>query len=209
MKYTRIFTGLLATAVAATVIFSACKKDKNGNTSGGLFEIKGDLDYGGLSDTIKIDLGGGNQLSSIPTFDGELPGQLPFAVEYPFATDYEKYLKQYGTSKDLVKEIRFKTLSLEYTFPSKNDFDFMDSVRVFLRSTGLPDKMIAYQYGNNGATNVKKLNMQVITDNIKDYYLKDSITLTVKAHTHAGDTLFLPTQFKLGAVFSILANPVK
>jgi|GEM_PF-3974725 len=207
MRYTRIFTGLAAIVIAASTVLVACKKDKKGG-SGGLFEINGDLDYGGLSDTIKVDLGGGNQLPYIPTFDGELPGQLPFAVEYPLATDYEKYLKQYGTNKDLVKEIRFKTLGLEYTFPSKNDFDFMDSVKVILRSTGLPDKLIAYQNGVSG-TNVKKLNLTVIGDNIKEYYLRDSITLSVKAHTHAGDTLWLPTQFKLNAVFSIKANPVK
>ncbi len=134
----------------------------------------------------------------------------PGGLELPFpamavATNSQQYLSQYGSATNLVTSVDLKSLQLQIMQPSAGNFDFLDSVYVFISTKTQPEALIAYEVNiPKGATT---LDLYTNTDvNLKNYYTADTIYMRLQAHINAtplaGEVLNIP------AVFHVIANPL-
>jgi len=86
------------------------------------------------------------------------------------------------TRKDLVEEIRLKTLRLTHTSPSEGDFSFLKSVNVFISAEGLDEIKIAWK--DNIPANVGKILFLDLADvDLKEFIKKDKFVLRLNTVT--------------------------
>jgi hypothetical protein len=97
-----------------------------------------------------------------------------------------------------------KSLSMQVTAPPTQNLDFIDTVRVYVFGPNLPLKLVAYKYPvPNG---IQTVNMDVVDENIKEYFLQDTLHVRLTGYINA-----LPgsgTKVKLNTEFNLLANPL-
>lgn len=170
------------------VTFTDCKKIKE------LAEINQDFPY---NEEVEIPFG-----SSTGT---PLPVGMPVSLPpYSFATNYESFLNQYNTSSSKVIHVKLKSLSMRVTYPATQNMDFLDTVRVYVSGTGLPEKLAAYKYPV--PKGVQFLDLDIIDQNIKEYFLRDSMFVRLTGFANA-----LPaanTKMDLAVKFNLRANPL-
>lgn len=134
-----------------------------------------------------------------------LPVGIPVSLPtYSFATNYQSYLDQYNTSSSKVDHVKLKSLSMRVTYPTSQNFDFLDTVRVYVSGTNLPEILAAYKYPV--PKGVQFLDLDVVDQNLKDYFLRDSMYVKITGFANA-----LPaqgTKIDLAVKFNLLANPL-
>jgi hypothetical protein len=120
---------------------------------------------------------------------------------FPFATNIQTYLDQYDIEWENVVEVTPLRLTLEVIHPNHN-FDYVDSVQVFLSAPNLPEVMIAYSYTvPKGKMVIYLQNVQDL--NLKDYFLKETVYYRINTHINkvpAGE------QFTVSSIFHLKAN---
>lgn len=183
---------MFITAIAATVAATGCSKIKQ------LANITFDEPL--------------NEQVTVPSVPGYTQSVAlpPGGLELPFpalavATNSQQYLSQYGSATNLVTSVDLKSLQLQIMQPSAGNFDFLDSVYVFISTKTLPEALIAYDISiPKGATT---LALFTNTDvNLKKYYTADTIYMRLQAHINA--TPLAGEQLDIPAVFHIIANPL-
>jgi len=170
----------------------ACRKIKN------LANINVDIPYSTQLTIPQV----GDNTGGIP-----VPGRgaalnfPPVAVE----TNSKQYLAQYHTNEDNIRKVDLKKLSIQIITPPSQDFDFLDTVQLYIAAGNMPEVLVAYQY--NIPDNATMLDFITITDiNLKDYFLADTIRLRMRGYITA-----IPatgTQLKISSIFHMLANPL-
>lgn len=109
---------------------------------------------------------------------------LPFSIDTSFyqavATNYQALLTQYGITEVDVVSVMLKTLNLKI-IPSSTavpNFDFVDSVSIYVYNDNLPEKLIANKVPfPTGQTSV---NFNIVANqNLRAYFLQDSLKLRI------------------------------
>lgn len=123
---------------------------------------------------------------------------------YATATNSKVYVNQYGTAPDKVISVKLTQLKAEIVQPSSQTFDYIDTIRVYMSATGLPEQLAAYKYGI--AKGQTTLNLDCADVNLKEYYLKDTMYFRVNGHfVGIPDSA---TKIKLSSTFNMRANPL-
>lgn len=145
------------------------------------------------------------EVSGLPDNPFILPQGLtasipPIAVE----TKSEEYIKQYNTSSALITEVKLGQLKLEINEPATQNFDMMDSVWLFVSASGLPEIQAAYYF--DIPKGVKTLDLITSGDNLKEYFLQDSMYFRIQGHFYkAPDSASV---FTISTRFDAIANPL-
>ena len=151
-----------------------------------------------------------NQQVTVPqvagdTFGMDLPAggiSLAFPV-VPLATNSQTYITQYNTSADKIVEVDLDSFALQILSPGSQNFDFLDSVQLYLSAPSQPEVLVAYNYKVSKGQNT--LNLNTITSvNLKNYFIQDTLYLRISTHINA-----IPatgTQINSYTVFHMLAN---
>lgn len=178
---------LIATAMAVLSL-AACNKIKH------LVNINADLPYTKAFQAPKFD-------TSIHIPAGGINFSLPKeAIE----TNSEEALALYNTTPENIISVKMSRFAQKVTDPQNANFDFFDSLRVYLSVPGLPEKMVAHTY--HIPKGCAKLDLEYTDENLKDYFLRDTVYMRIQGHFVA-----LPdeaTQYKIDLNFNLLANPI-
>jgi hypothetical protein len=179
-------------AAIGIVLFSACSKIKQ------LANINVDIPY--------------SQQFSVPQVAGDTQGvALPaggISLSFPavgFATNSQQYISQYNTAVSLITDVDLKSLELQILSPATQNFNFIDSVQIYISAPSQPLVLVAYEYNlPQGSTS---LNLTTLTSvNLKNYFVQDSIYFTLVTRLNA-----IPatgTQMNMAAQLNLLANPL-
>lgn len=125
----------------------------------------------------------------------------PIGVE----TKSEEYIKEYNTSSELISEAKLTEMKLEINAPASQDFDMVDSLWLFVSATGLPEVQAAYYF--DIPKGVRTLDMTTSDQNLKDYFLRDSMYFRLQGHFYeAPDSA---TVFTITTKFDAVAKPLK
>ena len=182
---------LLGCAMAVLALGTGCKKVKD------LANISVDLPY--------------TQQVTIPPVDGytfgfPLPAggaSLPFPA-VPFATNSKSYLEQYHTTSAKVIKVGLKSMVIELTTPPGQNFDFLDTVQLFISAPSQAEVLVAYKYSiPQGQTSLKLTTSDV---NLKDYFLAD--TMYIRTNMHVNAVPAPNAQMNIKSVFNLVANPL-
>ncbi len=139
------------------------------------------------------------------TFGVALPGSgislsLPTV---PFATNSQQYISQYNTAANKIQEVDLDSFAMQVLSPGSQNFDFLDSVQLYLSAPSQPEVLVAYNY--DIARGQTTLNLNTITSvDLKSYFIQDTIYLRINTHINA-----IPatgTQLNTNTVFHMLAN---
>ncbi|MEM6349065.1 MAG: hypothetical protein AAF927_34580, partial [Bacteroidota bacterium] len=108
---------------------------------------------------------------------------LPFDLFTPdIETNSETEFETEKTSKDLLEEVKLTKLDLTITSPTDADFDFLETITVYLAAEGLPEIAIATKdMVEDGIT--ETLSLDVIEDDLKDYIKTDGFKLRANIKT--------------------------
>lgn len=161
--------------------------------------INKDLDYNA---TLEV-----NGVPGLPDTVVSLP-QSGVRADFPkvtSATNAQQYMTDYNTSGDNVSSVIISKMSLEMTQPDGQDFNFIDSVNVYLSASGLDELLMGYRYDIPKGT--KTIDLTREDNNIKEYFLKDSVSFRISAHF-----VEIPKdsgKMDLKTVFGLVAKPLK
>ena len=180
-------------AALAAVGLTSCEKLST------LGDISRDFTY-----TEKVDM---PDVPGLPAGVDSLPlgGFTGYVPTMAIATNSKQYIGESGTTPDLVKHARLTKMSAAILQPAGANFDFMDTVRMYLSGPGLEEKLVAYKYGIPKGT--QTLDLDVDTMNLKPYFIKDS--MYVRFGGHFVGTPDSTTKLELKATINMLANPLK
>lgn len=160
---------------------------------------------------INVDIPYTAQLN-LPSLAADTPGiGLPpggLSIPFPsvsFATNSQQYISQYHTSANMILDVYLKGLGIQLAAPANQNFDFLDSIRVYISANSQPEMLVASAY--NIPKGQSLLNLTTNTDvNLKNYFIQDTIYFRIQAHINA-----IPastTQMNIVSVFHLLANPL-
>lgn len=107
---------------------------------------------------------------------------LPLSLASPdITTNYQSNFENNNTNKDLIEEIKLDKMNITVKAPQGTNLDFLKSVEVYISAEGLDEIRVASKF--DIADGLTSLDLDYISDNLKDYVLKDTIKLRVKAIT--------------------------
>jgi len=104
----------------------------------------------------------------------------PFDILLPSVeTNSESTFGSNNTTKDLIEEIRLKSLKLTISSPSDADFSYLESIEVFISAEDLPELKIAFKEEVSEAVGAE-LSLDIIGDDLKEYLKKDAFKIRLK-----------------------------
>jgi hypothetical protein len=128
----------------------------------------------------------------------------PFNFYTPaIKTNSENELEVNESRKDLVEQIMVKELKMKITAPEGQTFDFLKSIKIFIKAEDLEEKMIAWKTDMKDDGSVT-ITLETSDDNLKDYILKDSFQL--RTETVTDQILTKDTDIEIDAVFWVDAR---
>ncbi len=153
-----------------------------------------------------------SQSVSVPDVAGYPSGAvLPAGgLNLPFppvtvATNTQQYFDQYHASSKNLIAADLNDADIMITAPPGQNFNFLDSIQIFVSSETVPEILIAYLF--DVPKGVTKINLVVVPgQDLKRYVVKDSITMRLKAHVNA--LPFAGTELQTEGAFHVTANPL-
>ncbi len=108
---------------------------------------------------------------------------LPFNIATPnITTNSESSFEVNDTRKNLIEEITLKELKLQISFPDDGDFSFLKSIKIYISSGDLEEKLIAWKESIDfGAGNT--LVLETSANDLQEYIKNDQIALRVNVVT--------------------------
>jgi len=138
-------------------------------------------------------------LDSIP--GGGLHASFP---AIPLETNSKTIMEEYNTSPELISDVSVKAIGADFVYPLNGNFDALDTVELYLSARDLPEILVAFQRGIPQGS--KRLDMECVDLNIKEYFLEDTMWIRFAGHfVKFPDTA---TQISVDAVFNIIGNPL-
>jgi len=141
------------------------------------------------------------------TFGVALPAggaPLPFP-SFPVVTNSQQYIAQYNTSTSKIVSFDLTSMQVQILSPANQNFNFLDTIQIFISASNQPEVLVAYQYG--ATTDQTILTLSVVSDvNLKNYFIQDTMYFRVNTHINA-----IPasgTQLKIVSDFNLVANPL-
>ncbi len=183
---------ILFAAIALSAFLTGCDKTTL------LTEINVDIPY---STEFAIPAISG-YTGSVPLPAGGLKIDVP-AVG--FATNAQTYVSANKTSVDKINKVDLKSMNLRIVLPSGSNFNFVDSVWIYISAKSQPEQLVAYNYGV--AKGQSAIDMYTLTDvNLKNYFIQDSISFRISARINA--TPDSTNKFGIGTILHMNANPL-
>ncbi|WP_158851448.1 hypothetical protein [Algibacter sp. L1A34] len=108
---------------------------------------------------------------------------LPFNAGTPEVTsNSESTFESNNTNKDLIESIELTAMELDITAPETGDFDFLNSIKIYISAENEEEVIIAWldQVPEN-SENV--LDLETTSDDLKNYIKSDTYTLRVETVT--------------------------
>lgn len=195
------FISLALLAICMNMVFTACKKGKNGGGS----TIKKD------PITVPIDRSDTTTLpTAIPPLTMSLDFTTPPMQIDTFATKVDEYIGSYGITKNQITNVHLKSLQIRLENSPGQTFDFIKntppSLKVYVDSfSGTNPVMVAsVQTITPGAT-VIDLNVESV--DIKDFFRSDYMKLLVGFKTQENQGLNAAAVFRVNYSFVVTADP--
>ena len=108
---------------------------------------------------------------------------LPFNIYTPeIPTNSTSVFEVNNTRKDLIEEIKLQKLSLVIASPEDQNFNFLNSIEVYISTESLDEVKIAWLEDIPNDER-KELNLNINEIDLKDYIKSDSIQLRTKTVT--------------------------
>lgn len=149
---------------------------------------------------------------TVPTVQGYTTGQKlpPGGLALPFPatgipTNSQQTLAQYNVSSSKIVSVYLQSLSIQIIAPNNQNFDFLDTIQLYISVPLQPEVLVAYEYNIPKGQNT--LTLTPVADvNLKNYFLADTMYFRLYAHINA-----IPasgTQLNISSNFHLLANPL-
>jgi hypothetical protein len=107
---------------------------------------------------------------------------LPFDLLTPdMTTNSSSTFGTNNTNKELIQEITLKSMVLDITAPGDRDFDFLEEIHIYIQAEGLSEVEIAFK--TNIPSDIDRLELDVNSNDLKEYIKKDKFNLRVKTTT--------------------------
>lgn len=158
---------VLLTGILSVILFMGCSKIKD------LANLGVDIPY---SQTITLPDNVWDTTTLGPLPLSGVPISLPVQGE---ATNSATYISQYNTSTDKIVSLNLKSLNLTINQPAGANFDFLDSVSIYISATGLPNALLAYK--GSIAKGLTTVSLDTTNLDLKPYFLKDTMYLQTNA----------------------------
>lgn len=101
---------------------------------------------------------------------------VPISITSPsIPTNSDAIFSGKNTRQDLVEEISLSKMDLNIILPAGNNFNFFESIEVFMSASDLPEVSIASKMNIEDGLNILKLDPSGV--NIKDYIKKANFSL--------------------------------
>jgi len=149
---------------------------------------------------------------SVPQIAGDTAGvalppggaSLPFPT-FPVVTNSQQYISQYKTSTDKIVSFDLSSMQVQILSPSTENFDFLDSIQIYISAANQPEVLVAYQYSvPKGQTT---LSLAVPSGlNLKNYFIQDTMYFRVNSHINAVPAS--GTTLNIASSFNLVANPL-
>jgi hypothetical protein len=165
--------------LAFAIVFSGCKKIRK-------------LTYFNISQSTEFTIPSANiGVVNIPTV--------------PVSNDAQYQFKSNGTETKYVEEIKLSSLSMNIVSPASQNFNFLNSIKIYISAPGITEKLLAYQ--DNVPMDVQTFPLTT-TGEVLDPYLKaDSYNLRVETVTD--EILTQDVKVKTDMVFRVRAKVLK
>lgn len=121
--------------------------------------------------------------SASVTVPASSPISLPLNIPTPdIETNSESFFSTNKIDPDLIDKVALKKLELSITSPTNGNFNFLESIEVYINAEGYEETKIAWlnNVPKNGATT---LELTVDQTDFKKYILKDKFSLKVRTTT--------------------------
>ena len=107
----------------------------------------------------------------------------PFPIPTPdIETNSQQEFENNNTKKDLVKDVKLTSLSLEITSPSGKTFSFLKSINLYIKADGLAEKKLAYL--ESIPANVgSKIDLITTKEKLDEYIKKDAYDIRTEVVT--------------------------
>ncbi len=156
-----------------------------------------------LDDLTKFDLPYDTSFNIEASVDVPLPaGQTLSIPTPPISTNSETQFEVNKTAKNLIEEIKLKKLSLTISAPEDGNFDFINSIDLYINAEGMDETKIA------SATDIpkgsKEINLTVNDVDLTPYITGNEISF--KATTVTGEIVTQNIDIDLHSVFHVDAK---
>jgi len=117
------------------------------------------------------------------TIPATLGIDLPINVWTPdIPTNSTSTFESNNTHKDLIQQIILKKMNLTITSPSESTWDFLKKIEIYISAEGLDEIKIAWME-DIPQTGLKSIDLNVSSDDLKEYIKKDTYKLETKTVT--------------------------
>jgi hypothetical protein len=117
------------------------------------------------------------------TIPATLTQFLPIAINTPpITTNSTHEFEINSTKKEYIRSIQLSELQLTIESPSNETFSFLNTLEIFISSSGLPEKMIANKY-NIADTVGTTIYCNVNDQDLQEYIKADNFALRVSTET--------------------------
>jgi len=108
---------------------------------------------------------------------------FPFDVSTPeTTTNVQEKIDNEGSSSKLIDEVILTQLNIRINHPETGNFNFLNSVEIYLSSNNQPEILAAWQY-DIPENDTRSLDLSTGNTNLKEYMKESNLTLRVKIVT--------------------------
>jgi len=130
----------------------------------------------------------------------------PFNVPTPpVQTNASQKFQNNGTSKDKVKNIILKKLTLNITAPAQANFKMFKSIKLYISASGQPKKLLA-ESGEISTAAGKTITLTPTPDNLDSYIKQDEFE--VEAEVIMREVPLYEISFRADMTFQVTADPL-
>lgn len=142
------------------------------------------------------------------TYGFEVPSSiginLPISISSPpIATNTQTTFANNNTKADLIESVFLKQFNLQLNSPSSGNFNFLKSIELYLSANGVAEKKVAWKY-NIANDNINLLPLEYTSDDLKEFLVKDSIT--IRCVTEADELILSNYQMEAKLKFGVDAK---
>jgi hypothetical protein len=132
---------------------------------------------------------------------------LPFNILTPeITTNSQQTFESNNTRKDLVEEIFLRKLHLTITDPTNGNFNFLNSINIYISSPNVSETRIAWK-DNIPENNANSLQLEATAADLQSYIAADKFTLRV--NTVTDQLINTDYTVKLDADFEVNAKLIR
>jgi hypothetical protein len=147
------------------------------------------------------------QTAKVPQLDTSIhlpPGGISMSLPTEvIETNAQEALALYNTNADNIISVSL-TDFVNQLSDAKSNFDFLDTVKIYISTPTKPEIMVAY--GNNIKGSGSTLPLTCSDLNLKDYFLEEKIYMRI--YGHFVDVPHVKDDYKLKLNFNMVANPI-